>query len=67
MYVFHIMLMPLLMIGLITVHLGILVLQKHTQFRGRAATEYNVVGRHFWPGQAFRPLGLLFVTPPCWH
>jgi ubiquinol-cytochrome c reductase cytochrome b subunit len=61
-YVFHIMLLPLLMIGAITVHLGILVLQKHTQFPGGQATERNVVGRHFWPGQAFRSLGLLFVT-----
>jgi ubiquinol-cytochrome c reductase cytochrome b subunit len=61
-YVFHIMLLPLLMIGAITVHLAILYLQKHTQFPGGRATEANVVGRHFWPGQAFRSLGLLFVT-----
>jgi ubiquinol-cytochrome c reductase cytochrome b subunit len=61
-YVFHIMLLPLLMIGTITVHLGILWLQKHTQFRGGRATEGNVVGRHLWPGQAFRSFGLLFVT-----
>jgi ubiquinol-cytochrome c reductase cytochrome b subunit len=61
-YVFHIMLLPLLMIGTITVHLGILWLQKHTQFPGGQATEGNVVGRHFWPGQVFRSLGLLFVT-----
>ena len=61
-YVFHIMLLPLLMIGTITVHLGILWLQKHTQFRGERATEDTVVGRHLWPGQAFRSVGLLFVT-----
>jgi ubiquinol-cytochrome c reductase cytochrome b subunit len=61
-YVFHIMLLPLLMIGAITVHLGILFLQKHTQFPGGKATETNVVGRHLWPGQAFRSVGLFFVT-----
>jgi ubiquinol-cytochrome c reductase cytochrome b subunit len=61
-YVFHIMLLPLLMIGAITVHLGIVFLQKHTQFPGGRAAESNVVGRHFWPGQAFRSLGLFFVT-----
>jgi ubiquinol-cytochrome c reductase cytochrome b subunit len=61
-YVFHIMLLPLLMIGAITVHLGIVFLQKHTQFPGGQATETNVVGRHLWPGQAFRSLGLFFVT-----
>jgi ubiquinol-cytochrome c reductase cytochrome b subunit len=61
-YVFHIMLIPALMIGLITAHLGILWLQKHTQFPGGRGTEANVVGRHFWPGQVFRSLGLLFLT-----
>jgi ubiquinol-cytochrome c reductase cytochrome b subunit len=61
-YVFHIMLLPLLMIGAITLHLAIVFLQKHTQFPGGRATETNVVGRHFWPGQAFRSLGLFFVT-----
>ena len=50
------------MIGTITVHLLILFLQKHTQFRGGLATEGRVVGRRFWHGQAFRSLGLLFVT-----
>ena len=60
-YVFHIMLVPALMIGGITVHLGILVLQKHTQFPGGRARETNVVGRHFWPGQVFRSTGLFFL------
>jgi ubiquinol-cytochrome c reductase cytochrome b subunit len=61
-YVFHIFLIQALMIGLISAHLGILWLQKHTQFPGGQASESNVVGRHFWPGQAFRSLGLLFLT-----
>ena len=65
-YVFHIMLIPALMIGGIAAHLGILWLQKHTQFPGgegkRAARETNVVGRHFWPGQVFRSTGLFFLT-----
>ncbi|MEA2536732.1 MAG: ubiquinol-cytochrome c reductase cytochrome b subunit [Chloroflexota bacterium] len=61
-YVFHIMLLPALTIGLIAAHLGIMWIQKHTQFRGERARETNVVGRHFWPGQAFRSLGMFFVT-----
>jgi ubiquinol-cytochrome c reductase cytochrome b subunit len=65
-YVFHIMLIPALMIGGITVHLLILWFQKHTQFPGghgaHTALETNVVGRHFWPGQVFRSLGLFFLT-----
>jgi ubiquinol-cytochrome c reductase cytochrome b subunit len=61
-YVFHIMLIPALMVGLVTAHLGILWLQKHTQFPGGRAAESNVIGRHFWPGQAFRSVGLMFLT-----
>ncbi len=65
-YVFHIMLIPALMIGGITAHLGILWLQKHTQYPGgegsHATRETNVVGRHFWPGQVFRSTGLFFLT-----
>src|SRR5262249_40856351 len=68
-YVFHIMLLPALMIGGITVHLLILWFQKHTQYPGGEVSasgveprETNVVGRHFWPGQVFRSLGLFFLT-----
>jgi ubiquinol-cytochrome c reductase cytochrome b subunit len=61
-YVFHIMLIPALMVGAVGLHLGILWFQKHTQYPGPGRTEANVVGRHFWPGQVFRSLGLFFVT-----
>ncbi len=65
-YVFHIFLIPALMVGGITFHLLILWFQKHTQFPGghgkETALETNVVGRHFWPGQVFRSLGLFFLT-----
>jgi ubiquinol-cytochrome c reductase cytochrome b subunit len=64
-YVFHIMLLPALMIGGITIHLLILWFQKHTQFPGGegrlTARETNVVGRHFWPGQVFRSFGLFLL------
>jgi quinol---cytochrome-c reductase cytochrome b subunit len=64
-YVFHIMLLPALMIGAISLHLLILWFQKHTQFPGgeggRVARETNVIGRHFWPGQVFRSFGLFLL------
>ena len=64
-YVFHIMLLPALMIGGITVHLLILWFQKHTQYPGGegrlTAHETNVIGRHFWPGQVFRSFGLFLL------
>jgi ubiquinol-cytochrome c reductase cytochrome b subunit len=61
-YVFHIMLIPALMVGAVGLHLGILWFQKHTQYPGPGRTEANVVGRHFWPGQVLRSLGLFFLT-----
>jgi len=61
-FVFHVMLLPALLAGGVAAHLGLLWLQKHTQFRGGAAREDNVVGLPFWPGQVFRSLGLFFLT-----
>lgn len=61
-FVIHILLLPGLFIGLITAHLALLVIHKHTQFRGGPARETNVVGRHFWPTQVFLSTGLFFLT-----
>lgn len=61
-FVLHVMLMPALLIGGVGAHLALLVLQKHTQYRGGRASEANVIGRAFWPGQTFRSLGLFFLT-----
>ena len=61
-YTFHVMLLPGLLVGGIGAHLGLLWLQKHTQYRGSGTREDNVVGLSFWPGQVFRSLGLFFLT-----
>jgi len=61
-FVLHVMLLPALFAGAILSHVGLVFLQKHTQFKiGRARAD-NVVGRHFWPGQAFISGGLFFLT-----
>ncbi len=61
-FVLHVMLLPALFAGAIAAHVGLVFLQKHTQFRLGRAREDNVVGRHFWPGQAFLSGGLFFLT-----
>ncbi len=61
-FVLHVLFLPGLIIGLITLHLVLLVLHKHTQYRGGPAREDNVVGRHFWPVQVFLSTGLFFLT-----
>jgi ubiquinol-cytochrome c reductase cytochrome b subunit len=61
-FVFHVMLLPALLIGLVAVHLAILVLQKHTQFPGPGRTERNVTGKRFWPEQTFKSTSLLLMV-----
>ena len=61
-FVLHVMLLPAVIIGLITAHLGILMRQKHTQHRGAGRTERNVVGKALWPSQVFKSAGLLLLT-----
>jgi ubiquinol-cytochrome c reductase cytochrome b subunit len=59
-YVLHILLVPALLIGLLTVHIGLVFLQKHTDYKGTASTQDTVAGSYFWPGQTFRSAGLFF-------
>jgi ubiquinol-cytochrome c reductase cytochrome b subunit len=61
-YVIHILLIPAAIAVLITLHLGILVRQKHTHFPGPGRRDENVAGTRFWPTYASKALGLLFLT-----
>ena len=61
-FVFHVMLLPALLIGLVVLHIAVLVLQKHTQFPGAGRTERNVVGKRLWPEQTFKSVALLLLT-----
>jgi ubiquinol-cytochrome c reductase cytochrome b subunit len=60
MYVAHVFIFPVLIGTLLTVHLLLVAMRHHTQFRQtRAATEHAIVGVPTWPGQVPRSLGLL--------
>jgi ubiquinol-cytochrome c reductase cytochrome b subunit len=61
-YVFHVMLLPALLLALVGVHLAIVALQQHTQFPGPGRTERNLVGRRFWPQHAFKSVSLLLLV-----
>src|SRR5262249_18156437 len=61
-FVLHILIVPALITALLTLHLAILVRQKHTQFRGRRRTERNVVGARLWPTFTAKTLGLFFFV-----
>ena len=61
MYMAHILLFPILIATLLTLHLVLVAAKHHTQFRGRRGrqTEHTVVGVPTWPGQTPRSLALL--------
>jgi ubiquinol-cytochrome c reductase cytochrome b subunit len=61
-YILHVLLLPIAIAALVTVHLAIIMRQKHSQFPGRGRTERNVVGTPMWPAYALRSTGLLFAV-----
>jgi quinol---cytochrome-c reductase cytochrome b subunit len=61
-FVVHVLVIPVAIATLLTVHLAILVRQKHTQFRGPGRTEHNVVGSKLWPTFAAKTVGLFFAV-----
>jgi ubiquinol-cytochrome c reductase cytochrome b subunit len=59
MYIAHVFLIPLLIATLLAVHLALVALKHHTQFRSdRRQTERKIVGVPTFPGQTPRSLGL---------
>ncbi|NYJ07635.1 cytochrome bc1 complex cytochrome b subunit [Petropleomorpha daqingensis] len=61
-YIIHVLLVPAILVALITVHLLLLIKQKHTQFPGPGRTEHNVVGNRFFPVFAAKSGGLFFLV-----
>jgi ubiquinol-cytochrome c reductase cytochrome b subunit len=62
MYIFHVLVLPLVIAILIALHLTLVAARHHTQFRGGRATERKVVGVPTFPGQTPRSLGLMFAV-----
>jgi ubiquinol-cytochrome c reductase cytochrome b subunit len=61
-YIIHVLIIPLVILGLISVHLGFLVRQKHTQFPGKGKTEHNVVGSPMFPTFMAKTTGFLLMV-----
>jgi ubiquinol-cytochrome c reductase cytochrome b subunit len=57
-FIAHVFIVPAILATLIAVHLAIIMIQHHSQFRGPGRREDNVVGTPMWPGYALRSLGL---------
>ena len=61
-FIIHVLIIPLVLIGLLSAHLGLLVRQKHTQFKGEGRTENNVVGSPMFPTFMAKTTGFLFMV-----
>jgi ubiquinol-cytochrome c reductase cytochrome b subunit len=61
-YSVHILLIPGILLGLVTVHLIMVFYQKHTQFPGPGRTESNVVGYRLYPVYMAKAGGFFFVV-----
>ncbi|HEX3796499.1 MAG TPA: cytochrome bc complex cytochrome b subunit [Acidimicrobiales bacterium] len=61
-YLIHVFIIPLVLLGMVSVHLGLLVRQKHTQFKGEGRTETNVVGSPMFPTFMAKTTGFLFMV-----
>lgn len=61
-YIAHVLVFPILIGGLIALHLALVAARHHTQFIGPRATEKHVVGMPAYPAYAPRSLGLAFAV-----
>jgi ubiquinol-cytochrome c reductase cytochrome b subunit len=59
---FHILLVPMALSVLITIHLVMIMRQHHSQFPGPGRKERNVVGTPLWPAYALRSIGLMLAV-----
>jgi ubiquinol-cytochrome c reductase cytochrome b subunit len=63
MYIGHVLIMPVLIGGLLAVHLALVSSRHHTQFRRRSVpSERKIVGIPTFPGQVPRSLGLMIAV-----
>jgi len=58
----HVLIVPVILAALITVHLLQITRQHHTHFAGRGRTERRLLGTPMWPGYALRSIGLLLFV-----
>lgn len=61
-YTIHVLLLPAIFLALITAHLLMVFLQKHTQFPGPGRTNKNVVGFPLFPIYVAKAGGFFFIV-----
>ena len=61
-YVVHVLLLPGLLLALVGLHLLLVWVQKHTQWRGPGRAEENVVGQPFLPVYVAKTTGFFMIV-----
>jgi ubiquinol-cytochrome c reductase cytochrome b subunit len=61
-YWLHVLVVPVLIGGLLALHLGLVFRRTHTQFPGGRRRQDNVVGDRAWPGYAVKTTALLLLV-----
>ncbi len=61
-YSAHVLLIPAILVGLFIAHVGLVALQKHTQYPGPGRTNNNVVGYPVMPVYAAKAGGFFFIV-----
>ena len=61
-YSVHILLLPAILVGLFTAHIGLVFVHKHTQYPGPGRTNDNVVGYPIMPVYAAKAGGFFFIV-----
>jgi ubiquinol-cytochrome c reductase cytochrome b subunit len=61
-FILHVLIVPVAIAVLVSLHLAIVIRQRHSQFGGPLRRERNVVGTPMWPGYALRSAALLALT-----
>jgi ubiquinol-cytochrome c reductase cytochrome b subunit len=61
-YILHVLLVPAILLALITVHMALLVKQKHTQWPGPGRTNHNVVGIRMFPAFSVKAGGFFMIV-----
>ncbi|GGK26606.1 ubiquinol-cytochrome c reductase cytochrome b subunit [Pilimelia terevasa] len=61
-YIAHVLLIPGILLALISVHLGLVFKQKHTQWPGPGRTNTNVVGERMFPRYVIKQGGFFAIV-----
>jgi ubiquinol-cytochrome c reductase cytochrome b subunit len=61
-FILHVLLIPAILVALITVHIGLVFRQKHTQWPGPGRTNANVVGERMFPRYVIKQTGFFLAV-----